>query len=201
MDNFNLQSYLESGILELYVLGDLSLSEKLSVEERLLAQPELKKELLEVELALENFANNNAIFPADELEAITINAILKSENEQFDDLSNLPLIHKFSDAKKWQSIINNSVMPSFEDGKSVKVLRHDDRVSQMLVVSMTDIAQETHENEYESFLILEGECKCVVGEDIRFMKAGDFMPIPLHALHHVEVLSNSVTAILQHVAV
>ena len=92
-------------------------------------------------------------------------------------------------------------MPSFEDGKSVKVLRHDDRVSQMLVVSMTDIAQETHENEYESFLILEGECKCVVGEDIRFMKAGDFMPIPLHALHHVEVLSNSVTAILQHVAV
>lgn len=197
----DLQLYLESGILELYVLNDLSPAERLEVEAMIVKYPILKDELFEIEACLENFANLNASNPAAHLEDITINSILKSENEQFDDLSNLPLIHKFSDASKWQNLVNNTDIPAFEYGKAVKILRQDERVCQMLVVSMTDIEQETHKNEHESFLILEGECKCVVGEEIRFMKAGDFMPIPLHTLHHVEVLSERVTAILQHVAV
>lgn len=201
MDHLKIKAYLESGILELYVLDQLSFSERIGVEEMIFNYPVLKNELAEIELALENFATVNAVMPAANLADITINNILKSENEQFNDFNELPLIHKFSDAKKWLDLINEIEMPPADNGKAVKVLRHDDRVCQMLVISSTDIEQETHENEYESFLILKGECKCVVGSEIRMMKAGDFMPIPLHALHHVEILGESVTAILQHVTV
>ena len=59
-----LKSYLESGILEQYVLGDLSNEEKLEVEQNALKYPEIKSEIIEIESALLNYAISNAIEPS-----------------------------------------------------------------------------------------------------------------------------------------
>lgn len=59
------QSYIESGILELYVLGDITPQEKLQVEEMIAAHPVVKVEVDAIERAMERYALEHAIEPAE----------------------------------------------------------------------------------------------------------------------------------------
>ena len=61
----DLKTYLESGILELYVLGDLSSEEIREVETAIAKYPEVKAELESIESALQAYALSNAVQPAD----------------------------------------------------------------------------------------------------------------------------------------
>ncbi|WP_316798620.1 anti-sigma factor [Pedobacter frigidisoli] len=65
----NLKAYIESGVLELYVLGDLSPEEALQVEEMAAQNPEVKAELSAIELAMEEYAMQNAVEPSAGVEA------------------------------------------------------------------------------------------------------------------------------------
>ena len=58
------KAYIESGILELYVLGQLSAIESREVEEMANKYPEIKAEILAIELAMENYALENSIEPS-----------------------------------------------------------------------------------------------------------------------------------------
>jgi anti-sigma-K factor RskA len=58
---------MESGILELYVLGDLTPEEKLKVEELAALYPEVKAELAEIERTLGELADSYAIEPSENL--------------------------------------------------------------------------------------------------------------------------------------
>ena len=60
----DIKSYLESGILEQYVLGDLSNEEMLEVEQNSMIYPEIKSEIIEIESALLNYALYNSIEPS-----------------------------------------------------------------------------------------------------------------------------------------
>ena len=60
---------------------------------------------------------------------------------------------------------------------------------------------ETHDDEHEKFLILEGTCDITVGNDVHHLKAGDYFAIPLHKTHMVKVTSDvPCKAILQRIA-
>ena len=60
----DLKTYLESGILELYILGDLSMEEMLEVEEMAAQNSEVKAELDAIENALQAYAQANSIQPS-----------------------------------------------------------------------------------------------------------------------------------------
>jgi len=64
----NLKAYIESGVLELYVLGDLSPEEALQVEEIASQNPEVRDEIAAIELAMENYAMQNAVEPSADVE-------------------------------------------------------------------------------------------------------------------------------------
>lgn len=57
-------AYIESGILELYVLGQLTVAEQQEVEEMAAKYPEVRKEISAIELAMERYALQNAIEPS-----------------------------------------------------------------------------------------------------------------------------------------
>lgn len=61
----DLKTYLESGILEQYVLGDLSKDEMLELEVYADQYPEIRHELNEIENALQRYAIQNAIEPSE----------------------------------------------------------------------------------------------------------------------------------------
>lgn len=69
------KAYIESGILELYVLGELSTQEQHEVEAMAAKYPEVKAEITAIELAMEKYAMHNAIEPSAELESIILEKI------------------------------------------------------------------------------------------------------------------------------
>ncbi|WP_443937796.1 hypothetical protein [Pedobacter sp. MW01-1-1] len=63
----NLKAYIESGILELYVLGVLSTAERTNVQGFANLYPEIRLEIEAIEIALKQYALVNAVQPADEV--------------------------------------------------------------------------------------------------------------------------------------
>ncbi len=72
----DIKAYIESGILELYVLGDLSQDEKIQVEEMASMHPTVKAEIAEIERALEAYATENAIAPPQHLREKILNSLI-----------------------------------------------------------------------------------------------------------------------------
>lgn len=72
----DIKAYIESGILELYVLGDISREEKLQVETMAAKHPAIKAELDEIERSMELYAEHNAVEPAENLRNRVLNSIL-----------------------------------------------------------------------------------------------------------------------------
>ncbi|WP_423148597.1 anti-sigma factor [Rubrolithibacter danxiaensis] len=62
-----IKKYIESGILELYILGELTPAEKLEVEQMAAKYPAIQAELAEVENALLGYASAYSINPSEEL--------------------------------------------------------------------------------------------------------------------------------------
>jgi mannose-6-phosphate isomerase-like protein (cupin superfamily) len=93
------------------------------------------------------------------------------------------------------------IPPKIQEDRVVKVLRESDKIIQMLIVSKTDFDNEVHVGEHESFIILEGECECTIGDKVFRLKPGGFTEIPLYTDHDVRVLTPYVTAIVQRIAV
>lgn len=63
----DVKAYIESGILELYVLGQLTAEECTVVEAMAQKYPEVKAEITAIELAMEAYAQENAITPSADL--------------------------------------------------------------------------------------------------------------------------------------
>ena len=71
-----IRAYIESGMLELYVLGDLSPSEKSQVEEMASMYPEIKAEIAAIESSLEAYALQNAVEPSAGLRDKVLNSLV-----------------------------------------------------------------------------------------------------------------------------
>jgi len=72
----DVKTFIESGILELYVLGDVSPAEKKQVESMIQKHPVVKAELEEMEKALESYAFANAIQPSDNQRNKILNSLV-----------------------------------------------------------------------------------------------------------------------------
>ena len=82
----DIKAYIESGILELYILGDISREEKLQVETMAAKHPAIKAELDEIERSMELYAEHNAVEPSENLRSRVLNSILTNfgDDRNFD---------------------------------------------------------------------------------------------------------------------
>lgn len=71
-----IKAYIETGILELYVLGDVTPNEKRQVEEMASKHPEIKAELDEIERSMELYAQENAVEPSENLRGRVLGSLL-----------------------------------------------------------------------------------------------------------------------------
>lgn len=69
------RAYIESGILELYVLGQLTVQEQREVEEMATKYPEVKQEIEAIEIAMERYALESAMEPTQLLKAKILHQI------------------------------------------------------------------------------------------------------------------------------
>lgn len=195
----DLTAFLNSGLLELYLIGTLDQEEALLVNQMRAAHPKVAAELAMLEAFFEKEAMQRVVKPDPKFDEKMESLFLNLEIEQVMQLSAPPLITSFSDANAWLKMISPLLPKGNSGDRFEKLLRNDDKVMQALVITSEGVEEEVHENMQESFLILKGTCICTIGNETITMGPGDFMQIPLHQPHTISVVSKSVIAILQHV--
>ena len=197
----NVQDYIDSGILHDYVMGALTKAEQAEVERICSRYPEVHAELLRMQSSIESLADEAAIVPPPELRDNIWDKLDNINKERTGDINALPVVNKYSDHNNWKRIVAPFMPQAITKERIARTLRHSGGVTQVLIISTTDVEEEVHEHEQESFIILEGECECHVGDNVIRLGPGGFIDIPLHVSHNVKILSPYVVAVLQHIAI
>lgn len=155
------KAYIESGILELYVLGQLTATECTEVEAMAAKHPEVKAEILAIEVAMEAYALNHAITPSVALEDKILAQITPAP-------ANAPITNPVE--PKVVSLYNNN------DGK-IRVLRYAlVACSILLVISLGALFSAHQElntaNQQIATLSLDKEKFASTVSKLEFDKAG-----------------------------
>lgn len=111
-------------------------------------------------------------------------------------LDHLPETSKYANHLSWLKVLL-PLLPETIDHIFMQEINRNEHLMQLLVVSQVDVPEEIHEEECESFFILEGECACTIGGEVFQLSAGDYLDIPLQVPHDVRLLTPQVTAIVQ----
>lgn len=194
----DIKKFIESGILEEYCMGWINEADRAIVVSMASSYSQIREELTRVELFMEQFAKLNAVSIINTNLREKILDSLEHISQNYLDLDNLPIINNTSNYQMWLYSVQHLIPTAFAEDMICEVLRQDDKVTQTLIVSKIGVSEETHTNILESFLILQGECECTIGERVFKAAPGDLIEIPLHAEHDVRLLSPVVVAVLQH---
>ena len=197
----NAQEYIDNGMVLDYSLGLLTGEDKAAFERALLAYPELADELKALQTGLEKYASAYSKAPSSSTKEIIWGTLENLLLEKEMDLNKLPLINKFTDYKAWYNAVKPLLPKTVSGEPFMHLLTGTDTVTQVLVMSATDIPDEVHEDVYESFIILDGECECHIGTDtVIRLQAGGYIEIPLHQHHDVKIISSYVVGVMQRIA-
>ena len=199
------KEYIDSGILEIYVMGTASDSEREEVETMAAANPDIRQEIEAISKALENYALTHPITPSPEVKPLLMAMIDYSERiKSGETISFPPELHENSKAEDYATWLNRpdlNFSGSEEDNLFVKIIGNTPEVFTAIVWIKQEAPREIHHNEHERFLIIEGSCDILVGDKSNHLVAGDYFAIPLHEYHQVRVTSDiACKAILQRVA-
>jgi mannose-6-phosphate isomerase-like protein (cupin superfamily) len=200
----NSEQYINSGILESYVLGLTGPKETSEIEQLASQSADIRKRIDEISEALEEYAMANAISPDPTIKPFVFAIIDYTERmEAGEQPSEPPVLNeasRISDYADWLNKPGMSLPQDFND-LYAKIIGYTPKVL-TAIVWINDMApQEVHHDELEKFLIVEGECDIVIGEEVHHLVPGNYLSIPLHKNHRVQVTSSiPCKVILQRVA-
>ena len=196
---------LESGLLELFAMGLLEGTELDVVNTALSNDPLLQEALEQIEYSLFLYAQANAISPNPTIKPLLMAKIdYKERLKQGETPDRIPALNadsKVEDFEQWLGREDMQLNASFEEAQ-VKIIADESDKMTAIVWLKSGAPPETHTNEHEKFLIVEGTCDLSIGTKVHPLKAGDYLAIPLYISHHVKVTSaNPCKIILQRVKV
>jgi mannose-6-phosphate isomerase-like protein (cupin superfamily) len=197
------KEYIDSGILEQYVLGGTSAEESREVELRAAADPAIRQEIELISGILFSYAMEHALTPNPVLKPFLLATIDYTERlKNGEPASFPPVLHEKTVIADYAAWLNRKDMvnPGTAD-LYAKIIGYTPQITSAIVWIKDYAPQEVHDNEFEKFLIVEGTCEITVGDDVHALKAGDYFQIPLHKTHMVKVTSTiPCKVILQRVA-
>ena len=193
----SLKDYIHSGMIEDYCLGLLTPDEMEDVAKQANINPEIKERINEYQSALKQYAAELSPGNAKSHKQQLMKIIDNLEAEASLDIKNLPLINKYSNSKKWLPLAKSVLPAALEEPTLMYELRDEKGINQFLLWTIADSPYELHDDVYETLLLLEGECICRVGEDAYHLNTGDFLAIPLHKHHNLEVVKGPVLLLVQ----
>ena len=200
----NLKSFIESGILESYVMGGSTPHEMDMVEQMAAKFNEVRTEIESISQAFEMYALVHAVAPNPAAKPFLMATIDYTERMKSGEQPTFPPeINERSTINDFSAWLDRADMelPSHFTGLHAKIIGHMPS-SITAIVWIKDMApQEIHDHEYEKFLIVEGACNIIVGEETHPLLPGDYFSIPLHKNHQVIVTSTiPCKVILQRIA-
>ena len=188
----NIKKYIESGILEAYVMGTTNSVEASEVEQLMLEFHEIREEIEAISEALKNYTQAHSIPPDPTIRPFLMATIDFTERmKKGEQPASPPLLHegsKVSDYNEWLSR-EDMILPEDFTDLYAKIIGYTPGAL-TAIVWIKDVApQEVHEHEFEKFLVVEGTCNITIGGDIHQLVAGDYLSIPLYKNHDVKVTS------------
>ncbi|MCE3227972.1 MAG: hypothetical protein K0S32_2523 [Bacteroidetes bacterium] len=200
----DLKEYIESGILELYVLGMAGADEMKEVEKMAAAHPEVENEIKLITQSLKSYSKATGAQANSTIKPMVLAVIDYQERMMAGEQPTVPPVlnqnSKPEDYSTWLKR-KDMVLPDNASEIFAKLIGVTPEVTTAILWIRTETPYEIHDHEYERFLILEGTCEINVDDKIYGLKAGDYMSIPLHVGHFVKVTSSTpCKAILQRVA-
>ncbi len=189
----NTKEYIESGILELYVLGNTTPLETASVEVMASNHPEIADEIELIASSLSSYAKLNAKVPDPIIKPFLMATIDYTERlkngEEMSFPPSLTSQSKIADFTEWLSR-DDMILPQKLTDVSAKIIGFTPEMITAIVWIKEMAPQEMHDNQIEKFLIIEGTCDIVIEEEIHHLKVGDMLSIPLYKNHFVKVTSS-----------
>lgn len=189
----NQEQIRESGLLELYLHGSLEDSEQIIVIQALEKYPQLQHALKEIEFALLKHAENHAVKPHGAVKPMllaTFDYLERLKNGETP--SSPPILHEQStlaDYSEWLER-EDMVTPPEMESMYARLIAHESDKLTAIVWLRFGAPDETHTNEYEKFLIVEGTCTITIGSEEHHLTAGAYLSIPLYINHNVSVTSS-----------
>lgn len=200
-----IRAFIESGVLELYVMGAATPDETIAVEEMAAVHPEIKQEIEALSQAMESYAFAHAVKPKGTVKPMVLASIDYIERMKQGELpSTPPHITKDSKPDDFATWLNRDDMLLAPDAGAIyaKIIGYSPAATTAIVWIRGATDKEVHHDEYERFLILEGTCNFWVDGVKHEVLPGDTFSVPLHAQHHVEVTSEEpCKAILQRTSI
>ncbi len=189
----DISAYIESGIIEMYVLGIASPEECVEVENMAIKQTEVKAAIDAFGESLENFAMANPITPASTVKPFVMATIDYMDRLEKGELPTFPPILNekslISDYAEWLDR-PDMVLPEGVTDIHAKIIGFTPEAT-TVIVWIKDLApQEVHHEEYEKFLIVEGSCDITIGSKVHSLVPGSVLSIPLYESHHVKITSS-----------
>ncbi len=197
----NIEDSMNQGLLQDYCLGLLSATEREMVEEMVRQNPDVKAALIAMQQGIENYVVENPIWRKAAMRNKIWETLENINSEEKKDIQDLPLINKYSDHRTWLEMVSPMLPATLEEETFLMPIRSNEHVLQLVTKSTAGHPEEIHTDMIESFLILEGECICSIGDKLVPLQAGGFVEIPLYEKHNVKVLSPYIVAIVQRIAV
>lgn len=193
----NIEEYIHSGILELYVLGLTSAEETLQVNE-LLLHPEIQKEVTDICSTLKTL--NASIAPNESIKPLIFAIIDYTERLQAGEQPEFPPVlnpnSKVSDYEQWLSR-KDMVSATTTENAFAKIIGFTPTGTTAIVWLVNYMPSEIHDSELERFLIVEGSCDVNFNDTTYSLKAGDYLEIPLHVHHTIKVTSSIPCKLIQ----
>jgi len=200
----SLREYIESGILELYVLGNVSQEEAKKVELLATEHEKIKNEINLISQTLEQLAMSQAVPTPVTVKPFVFAIIDYTERLKSGEKPAFPpALNKNSTIENYAEWLNRDdvFLPDDFEIFHAKIIGYTPEVMTAIVWLKFGAPAETHNNEFERFLVIEGACEITFGDEAHYLKAGDFLQIPLFLAHTVKVTSDiPCKVILQRVA-
>jgi mannose-6-phosphate isomerase-like protein (cupin superfamily) len=200
----NVKSFIESGILEMYVLGFASDEEIKEVQQMCATHAEVRAEVENICYSLKTYAEAGVEVPNSTIKPMILGSIDYMERLQKGEKPTFPpVLNEKSTAADYSQWLDRKdmVLPTHFDDIYVKLIGYTPQVTCGIVWIKRETPYEVHDTEHEKFLILEGTCDIVIDGKVHALVPGDYMSIPLHAGHTVKVTSKTpCKVILQRVA-
>lgn len=200
----NVNEYINSGILEMYVLGLTSVEENKEVVSYSALHPEIKNEIDAISKALVNYSETTSPTIDPTLKPMIMATIDYMERIKNGETRTIPPIlnenSTAADFAPWLDRKDLALTEEVEDF-TVKLIGHQPGAMTAIVWIKDATPYELHDNEFEKFLILEGTCDIITDTHTLSLVPGDYYSLPLNLGHVVKVTSKTpCKVILQRIA-
>jgi mannose-6-phosphate isomerase-like protein (cupin superfamily) len=186
----NARDLIGSGTLEQYALGMLSPEECRAIEAEATRFPELRAEIDALQDALGQLAMAAPVPPRAEMKGTVLTAVEAFRQQRIRD-KRPPVLHPASRISDYEAWLGDPNLVRPDDAGPMHVIPLDQRDGEGTAVLWLTIGapEETHSDEIEKFLILEGTCDVIFGGIVHRLVPGSYLSVPLHVPHTIRITS------------